>query len=150
MRAALLAAALALGVGAAPPPAETIRYETHPGPNCGECATTTLSVGSDGRVRQETRRRKDKDNWQKVSRTWKVTPEAYAKFRERLALYRPKGSLSLTRQPECDDYVPDLGAIDISWRGGGPDADLHYDPGCDVEARKEMRRDIETALILLA
>ena len=153
MRAMLLAlAALMLTGSADTPPAETITYATQPaGPMCGQCRTTRLVVTSNGDVRQETGWWKGKyRDWKTATRTWKVTPEQYASFRERLALYRPQGKLSLTRQPECDDYLPDSGAIDISWRGGGPDADLHYDLGCDPQTRKEMRKDIEGALILLA
>jgi hypothetical protein len=148
----LAVAVLMLTAAADTPPAETITYATQPaGPMCGECRTTKLVVTSDGDVRQETGWwARNRRNWKTAIRTWKVTPEQYAKFRERLALYRPQGKLSLTRQPECDDYMPDSGAIVINWHGGGPDSELYYDLGCDPLTRREMRKDIETALMLLA
>ena len=127
-------------------PGELITYETQPAPFCGRCDTIKLEASSDGRVRIErghwAGRYRD---WRIVRKTVRVTPEQFASFREALAPYRPDGELRLNDELPCKTLNTDQGGASVSWRGGGADAHLAYNRGCDGEARAAMVKALEVA-----
>ena len=146
MRAALLSAVLVLGGGAAMPRdvgAERIVYETRAG-GCVVCSEHRLTVDSDGSVVLETRERIDPYQWRNGSRSWRISREQYAAFRERLRPVRPNGERT-ARDGECDLYLTHSGAIAINWHGGGREAKLLYDLGCYGKQVDAMREAIESA-----
>lgn len=140
-----LAGCVAIEEATPAPAGETITYKTSSGPFCGRCDAITIVADSGGRVRIEeghwAGRYRD---WRTKRRTIQVSAEQIVRFRETLAPWRPAGELILAG-PACQTYVPDADEIDVTWHGGGDDARLHYDFGCDAKARSEMAKALRAA-----
>lgn len=135
-----------------PPPAnELITYETMPGPFCGRCDTMKFAAASDGRVWVE------RGHWESSYSDWQVeryevvrSPAEYAQFRVLIAPYRPPGELTLDDpSPQCSSFMTDLGEVAVTWRGGGTDAYLRYNYGCDPEKRAAMAEVLRSAPSIL-
>jgi hypothetical protein len=122
-----------------PPGGELITFRTESEYLCGPCEGLTFTAASDGRVWVETSAMKGHDgNW-KVRR-WRAdqTPAQFAALRERLRPLRPAANRDLAN--ECQPYALDARRIEVTWKGGGPDAILDVDFGCDPSAIAAMRQ----------
>jgi hypothetical protein len=124
---------------------ELITYESQPGPFCGECETLKLTAASDGRVWIERGHwAGNYEDWRTTVREHQLTPEEFRRFRAALGPYRPSGTRTLD-EGACASFISDGGGVSIRWRGGGGDAELFYNFGCDPENRREMFRAITHA-----
>lgn len=146
--AAVLAAACATGgtVTALPVDGDWVSYETYPGPFCGRCDTTKITVYYDGRTWIE------QGHWAGNYRNWRVsrgsaeiTREALATFRARLEAFRPSGVLGLNDRPSCETFSSDSSGLIIVWHDQLGSARLDYNFGCDPETRRAMREALVAA-----
>jgi hypothetical protein len=148
---ALLATACVnLPAAPAAPDGEIITYETVPGPLCGRCDSIKIVALSDGYVWIEA------GHWAATYRDWvvqrrrvRVSAERYARFRAQLAPYRPAGELLLDEHSRCEDFWTDMREVTIAWRGGGADARLRYNFGCDQATKAAMANALSGAPGLL-
>jgi hypothetical protein len=128
------------------PGGELISYETSPGPFCGRCDSIKLTAVSDGRVWIEHGRwYGDYTDWRVARRRVKVSPDQFAQFRQQLVAYRPAGDLALDGRESCAAFYTDMSEVTVAWRGGGADASLRFNYGCDPEARAEMAAALAAA-----
>lgn len=127
-----------------------VAFETYPGPFCGRCDTTKITVGNDGRVWIEQGHwAGDYRNWRTTRREAEVSAETVSRFRARLDEYRPQGELALAEQPPCEAFTTDNSGVHITWRDEQGRDRLDYNFGCDWEARRAMAEALKTAPALL-
>ena len=112
---------------------EAIVYETDSGPFCGRCDSTQLILASDGRIWVEHGYwAGDYRNWRVRRRLVRSTPEAFARFRDRMSPFRPTGVLWLREPgPDCATFLTDGSEVRLRWLGDGADAELWFAYGCD-------------------
>jgi hypothetical protein len=124
---------------------DRISYET--GPCFGACPVYAVTVNADGTGQFEGKR------FTAVSglRSFRVTPDQYRAFADRLAPLRPKsGSVRYSGAPLCRAMATDLPSVDVKWRvrsGGGQE--LYFNYGCDIEARRAIADRLGSAPDLL-
>ncbi|MGZ8370444.1 MAG: hypothetical protein ACXWVH_05250 [Caulobacteraceae bacterium] len=126
---------------------EMISYSAAPAPFCGRCESLDLTVSADGNLLIEL------GYWAGRYRDWRVrrarkriTAEQFKAFREILAPFRPIGARELREgSPFCETVLTDQGESSVRWVGGGPDASLKYDWGCDPERWRSLRDALRKA-----
>lgn len=128
-----------------------VTFETYPGPFCGRCDTTKITVSNDGRVWIEQGHwAGDYRNWRSTRREAQVSAETVTRFRARLDEYRPEGELILADQPPCATFNTDNSGVHITWRDEQGEGRLDYNFGCEWEERRAMFEALKTAPALLA
>lgn len=119
-----------------PPPAAkplTISYETSP---CfGFCPVYRVTVSADGKGSftgiRNTAVTGDRD--------FTVSPAQFDAFAKALAPYRPSGTKRIVPgEPDCKMAATDLPGVKIGWSGTGPDSNLDFYYGCDMQANRVM------------
>lgn len=126
-------------------------YETEPGgPFCFDpCYSTKLTVANDGRVWVEQEHREGRIR-RIVRQQVQVPAETVLLFHARVDLYRPQGDLILYHDPECEDFIEDVGAVHISWQDEQGRDRLVYSWACDWQTtRRGMYEALRTAPALL-
>lgn len=132
----LASCSTAPGNAGEPPPTagsvETIRYET--GPCFGPCPVYVVSVSSDGQGIFQGKQHTGVTG----TRSFAVTAEQFAAFRDRLAPYRPSGKSRIADDNCSGSIATDHSWVEISWSGKGPDSSLYAYYGCNRERNKAM------------
>ena len=129
---------------------QLITLENEPGPFCGRCDNVKITALSDGRVWME------HGYWAGNYRDWRVErrleqvlPERFARFREALRPYRPKGELALQDKPPCKTFQPDVGGARVEWKDATGEDKLILNFGCDPEGKRAMADSVRAAPDLL-
>ena len=142
----LSACATATGEVAPPPPPTAgmfleIRYET--GPCFGACPVYALTVSRNGSGVFEGRQHTAVVG----TRSFTVTPEQFAAFRNRLEPYRPYDVQDRRiADPNCGGRVAtDLPSVDIIWTEKGPRQHLFAYYGCDMERNAALFEALRNA-----
>ena len=149
MRKCAIAAGLALAGCASLPRGgslpDSISYET--GPCFGACPVYALTVRADGRGTFEGRRFTAASG----ERSFRITPDQYRAFAERLAPLRPEsGSVRYSGPPLCRRMATDLPSVDVKWRSRrGGEQQLYFYYGCDMEGKKAIAERLGSAPELL-
>lgn len=123
---------------------ESISYQT--GPCFGACPVYRVTLGSDGSGSFEGRR------FAAVigTREFRVTPEQFRAFADRLEPLRPaSGSLRYSGPPLCTMTATDMPSVEVTWRGSAGEQSLYYYYGCDMEQKKAMAERLRRAPDLL-
>jgi hypothetical protein len=145
-----LAGCVTLPTSPPEPGGELITYETAPGPFCGRCDSVKFAAASDGRVWIEEGHWAGRyTDWEVTKRRAHLTAAQFARFRQRLLPYRPSEAARVDGPETCKAFASDSAEIVVVWRGGGPDARLVFDFGCDAETRAAMREALQSAPALL-
>ncbi len=125
---------------------ERITYATSQGPFCGRCESLKVVAAVDGRVSVE------RGHWAGRYKVWRVSrqmfrvlPEQVALFRERLAPYRPAGSVRMNELAQCNTLTDDLPEVSVTWSGPDRDDHLTFAFGCDFDTRVSMREALRDA-----
>lgn len=134
-----------------PPSAvQGVTFETYPGPFCGRCDNTKITVANDGRVWIEQGYwAGDYQTWRTTRQEVQISAEALRRFRVRIDDYRPHGEVVLADQPPCATFETDNSGIHVIWRDERGEDRLDYNLGCDWEARRAMAEALKTAPALL-
>ncbi|MEZ6023764.1 MAG: hypothetical protein R3C16_10220 [Hyphomonadaceae bacterium] len=148
---ALVSAGCAVSSTTEPPiDVRGVTFETYPGPFCGRCDTTKITVADDGRAWIEQGYwAGDYRDWRVTRREAQISAESLARFRARVDEYRPRGQLALDDQPPCQTFEADNSGINIAWRDERGADRLAYNFGCDSEVRRAMADALRTAPALL-
>ena len=135
------------------PPEENgqlITLENEPGPFCGRCDNVKITALSDGRVWIE------HGYWAGSYRDWRVERrlehvprERFARFREALRPYRPKGELALQEKPPCETFWHDVDGARVEWKDATGADKLILNFGCDPESKRPMADAVRAAPDLL-
>jgi hypothetical protein len=127
-----------------------IVWRTMPGPFCGPCHSTWISVGYDGEVTiEQSYYRGNYTDVQTTRRSARVSPAIIARFRNHLAPFRPTGPGDLTEAKSCPTALQDVGQILVEWHDEHGLARQISDGSCDPTKSGEMVRAMETAPALL-
>lgn len=126
---------------------EVIIYETSPGPMCGRCDTTKLTLAADGRIWVEHGYwAGEYRNWRTRVRVVQSTPEAFAQFRARLSPYRPVGRLWLRDADGCGTFLYDGSEVRLQWQGGPGRSELWFTDSCDPAVHAPMFEAVSLAI----
>jgi len=129
---------------------EVITYETEGGFLCGRCDALKVAVAADGAVWIEQGHwAGDYADWRTQERALHLPPQRIAAFRGALARYRPARDLGLDAPESCATFWSDQPGLRVTWDDGRARVRLVYNYGCDPEARRAMREELERAPLLL-
>lgn len=132
------------------PDGQLITIENEPGPFCGRCDSIKVIGMDDGRVWIK------HSYWAGRYTDWttewdmkRIAPENFAKFREKIRPYRPRGQRELQDKPPCTEFWTDMDGVRVEWRDASGNDNLILNFGCDHEANGTMANALRAAPSLL-
>jgi hypothetical protein len=129
---------------------QLITVENEPGPFCGRCDTVKVTALSDGRVWIEhSYWAGHYTDWTVERQRERVPVENFARFRDQLSRYRPRGVLALNDKPPCDTFWNDIDGVRVEWRDGANSDKLFLNFGCDPQGKRAMVEAVKSAPGLL-